>query len=173
MKPVTTSFLCQRCEQAKAAWAGVAMMDSNRWVNRTACNLPLPVVMRKAILMTLLAVVSSSAVAEWVAVGGNDLSSTYVDPATILKVGDKVKMWHLVDFNAVQVKPTGKRYLSEKLQYEYDCTEERARMLSFLSHSGNMGGGVMVEGDWHPRKWEPIPPDSVVDYLRKFACGKR
>ena len=129
--------------------------------------------MRKAILLMILAIVSSSAAAEWVAVGGNDLSTTYVDPATILKVGDKVKMWHLVDFNAVQVKPTGKRYMSEKLQYEYDCKEERARMLTFLSHSGNMGGGVMVEGDWHPQKWAPLPPGGLVGYLRKFACGKR
>ena len=149
------------------------MLPPKNHVNRTARKLRLPRVTRKAILMMLLAVVSSSAAAGWVAVGGNDLSSTYVDPATILKVGDKVKMWHLVDFNAVQVKPTGKRYMSEKLQYEYDCKEERARMLNFLSHSGNMGGGVMVEGDWHPRKWEPLPSGGVVDYLRKFACGKR
>jgi hypothetical protein len=128
--------------------------------------------LRKVIFMLLLAILSGSAAAAWVAVGGNDVSNTYVDPATILKAGDKVKMWHLVDFNAPQAKPSGKRYMSEKLQYEYDCKEPRARMRSFLSHSGNMGGGVMVEGDWHPRMWEPIPPGSVIDYLRKFACGK-
>jgi hypothetical protein len=128
--------------------------------------------MRKAILMMLLALVSSSAAAEWVAVGGNEVSNTYVDPVTVLKTGDKVKMWHLVDFNTVQVKATGKRYMSEKLQYQYDCKEERARMLNFLSHSGNMGGGVMVEGDWHPQKWEPLAPGSAVDYLRKIACEK-
>jgi hypothetical protein len=35
-----------------------------------------------------------------------------------------------------------------------------------------MGGGVMVEGDFHPGKWKPLPPGSVVAYLRKFACAK-
>jgi hypothetical protein len=123
--------------------------------------------------MLLLAVVSSTAVAEWIVVGANDLSYTYVDPATILKVGDRVKMWHLVDFNAVQVKATGKPYMSEKLQYEYDCKEEQARMLNSLAQSRNMGGGVVVEGDWHPQKWGPVPADGLVNYLWKYACGKR
>jgi hypothetical protein len=129
--------------------------------------------MRKAILMMLLAVVSSSAAAEWVAVGVTESSTVYADAATLAKAGDKVRMWHLVDFNSVQAKATGRRYISEKLQYEYDCKEERARLLSFLSHTGNMGGGAMVEGDWHPQKWEPVTQGSVIDYLRKFACGKR
>ena len=129
--------------------------------------------MRKIILMMLLAVVSSSAAAEWVAVGVNESGTIYADSSTIAKAGDKVRMWHLVDFNSVQVKVTGRRYMSEKLQYEYDCKEEKARMLSFLSHTGNMGGGAMVEGDWHPQKWEPVPQGSIIENLRKFACGKR
>ena len=127
----------------------------------------------KAGLMILLAVASGNATAEWVAFGSNELSNTYVDPANLVRAGDKVKMWHLVDFNTVQVKPSGKRYLSEKLLYEYDCGEGRARMLTFLSHSANMGGGVMVEGDFHPRMWEPIPSGGAADYLQKFACRKR
>jgi hypothetical protein len=141
------------------------MVRSNHRALRAICAKP--------ILTAVLAVVSGSAAAEWVAVGGSDLGNTYVDPASIYKAGDKVKMWHLVDFNAVQVKASGTRYMSEKLQYEYDCKEERARMIIFLSHSGNMGGGVMVEGDFRPRKWELPQPGSVIEYLRKFACGKR
>jgi hypothetical protein len=129
--------------------------------------------MRKAILMILLAVVSSSAAAEWVAVGANDHSYTYVDPGTILKMGDKVKMWHLVDYNAVQVKATGRRYMSERWQYEYDCKERWARMLNSLAYSRSLGEGVTVEGDWNAQQWEPVPPDSLVYYLWKFACGKR
>lgn len=123
--------------------------------------------------MLLLAAISGSAAAAWVAIGSNDVSNTYVDPARIVKAGDKVKAWHLVDFNSVQVKASGKRYLSERLLYEYDCKQEQARMLQFLSHSGNMAGGVMVDGDFHPGNWEPLPPGSVIAYVRKFACAKR
>ena len=134
---------------------------------------PLTFSVPESLLMLLLAVWSSSAAAAWVAIGGNDVSNTYADPATIRKAGDKVKMRHLVDFNSVQLKASGRRYLSEKLQYEYDCKQEQARMLNFSSHSGNMGAGAMVEGEFRPGKWEPLPPGSLVAYLRKFACAKQ
>jgi hypothetical protein len=48
--------------------------------------------MRKPILMMLLAVVSSSAAAEWVELGSNEISTAYSDPATIRRNGDMVKM---------------------------------------------------------------------------------
>ncbi len=129
--------------------------------------------MCKFLSMMLLAVVSGNALAEWVAVGGSDGSNVYVEPATILKAGGKVKMWHLVDFSAGQVKATGKQYMSEKLHYEYDCNEERARKLAFASHTRNMGGGAMVESDFRPQQWEPLAPGSVLGFLRKYACAKR
>jgi hypothetical protein len=48
--------------------------------------------MRKLILILLLAVLSSSAMAEWIKVGANDNSTIYADPATIRKEGNMVKM---------------------------------------------------------------------------------
>lgn len=128
---------------------------------------------RKMASALLLAMLSGNVAAEWVAVGANDFSYTYVDPTTMFKAGDRVKMWHLVDFNAVQAKPTGQRYMSEKLQYEYDCKDKRARMLNALAQSRNMGGGVVVDGAWGQQNWEPVPPDSRLNHLWKFACGKR
>lgn len=129
--------------------------------------------MRRAILMMLLAVVSSSAAAAWVAVGITESGTIYADSATIAKAGDSITMWHLVDFNSIQVKATGRRYISQKFQYEYDCKGERARRLSFQSHTGNMGGGATVDGDWDPQKWEQVPQGGVINYLRQFACGRR
>ena len=125
----------------------------------------------KALVSMLLAGLSNGAVAAWVAIGATEIGTVYVEPNTILKLGDTAKMWHLVDFNSVQTKASGKRYLSEKWHYEYDCKEARARILSFLSQSANMGAGVMVEGDWHPQKWEPVSPDGVLNHVRKFACS--
>jgi len=51
--------------------------------------------MPKAILIILLTVVSSSAMAEWVKVSEDKLVTAYADPTTIRKLGDKVKMWAL------------------------------------------------------------------------------
>lgn len=127
--------------------------------------------MHKAILTLLLAVVSSSAAAAWTAVGSSDPSTLYADPATISKAGDMVKMWDLLDFKTAQVME-GFRYMSSKTLSEYDCREERARMLYFSWHSEHMGGGQIVNTDFDPAKWEPVLPRSGVEKLWKLACGK-
>jgi len=99
--------------------------------------------MRKAILMMLLAGVSSSAAAEWIAVGSGEPSTLYADPSTIRKAGDRVQMLDLLDFKTAQVTE-GYRYMSSKTLSEYDCKEERTRILYFTLHSENMGRGEAV-----------------------------
>jgi len=86
--------------------------------------------MHKAILIMLLAVVSSSAMAEWVSLGesGDKTLTNYADPATIRKSGNRVKMWSLYDFKTVQV-----RFRSVRLQIEYDCKEEEYRVFIQLT----------------------------------------
>ena len=71
--------------------------------------------MKKLLLTLMLSVVSSSAMAEWVAIGTSADGTFYVDPATIRKSGNKVKMWRLIDFNSVQ-ETAGEKYLSQKAQ---------------------------------------------------------
>jgi len=78
--------------------------------------------MHKAILMVLLAVVSSSAFAEWVAIDTADGSTYYANPNTIRKSGNKVKIWAMVDYNSVQ-EDADVKHLSSKSQQEYDCKE--------------------------------------------------
>jgi len=129
--------------------------------------------MHKAILMVLLAVVSSSAMAEWVAVGTAVGSTHYANPNTIRKSGNKVKMWSLIDFNSVQEVSADTKFLSQKTQQEYDCKEEQRRTLYFSWHSEKMGKGVIAHLDDEPDKnWSPIPPESANEILWKFACGK-
>ena len=48
--------------------------------------------MKKLLLTLMLAVVSTSAMAEWVEVGTTDSHLVYADPASIRKVGDIVKI---------------------------------------------------------------------------------
>ena len=128
--------------------------------------------MRKAILMVLLAGVSSSAAAEWVAVGGGETSTAYAEPATIRRAGNTVKMWSLLDFEKARVSATHV-YMSVKGQDEYDCKEERSRRLYFSRHSGNMGEGEVVYTNADSDRWEPVPPRSVIGALWKLACEKR
>lgn len=120
----------------------------------------------------LLAAVSSSAMAEWVNVGSNENTAIYVDPATIQRAGDMATMWHLTDFKTAQ-KDMGDKYMSTKDQNEYDCKEAKYRRRASSQHSGNMGSGKVVYSDSYTTKWKPVPPDSGIEILWKFACVKR
>ncbi len=128
--------------------------------------------MRKVILMMVLAVVSNSAMAEWVNVGNNENLTVYVDPATIQRTGNMAKMWHLTDFKTAN-KDMGEAYLSTKDQNEYDCKEVKSRRRASSQHSKNMGSGKVVYSDSYTTKWKPVPPDSGIEIMWKFACTKR
>ena len=102
--------------------------------------------MHKSILMIILAVVSNSAMAEWVWVGKSEGNfTTYVDPTTIRKSGNKVKLWRLTDYK-MAIKFTNGQYLSTKSQMQHDCMEEQFRMLYVTVYSENMGLG---ESSWN------------------------
>ena len=126
--------------------------------------------MRDAILMVLLSVVSVGAAAEWVKAGDNRIATIYVDPGTISKSGNIVKMWYLFDFKAAQ-SVRGMRLLSQKAQSEFDCQGERMRMLAFSYHPANMGGGAPLYSVSDPDPWEPIP-NPINQTTWEIACGR-
>jgi hypothetical protein len=95
----------------------------------------------------------------------------YVDPDTIRRTGDLVKMWSLLDYKTVQTR-SGGSYLSSKEQSEYDCTEERERLKVFAAFSGNMASGTVVSLNPTKAQWVPPAPDSSGQAMRKFACSK-
>ena len=128
--------------------------------------------MHKVILMLLLAVASNNATAEWVAVGSNKNTAIYADPATVQRAGNMATMWHLTDFRTDQ-KDMGEKYLSAKDQNEYDCKEAKSRRRASSQHSDNMGKGKVVYSDSFTTRWKPVPPDSGIEILWKFACVKR
>jgi len=127
---------------------------------------------RNAIAWALLTIASSSAAAAWVEIAGNEVTVAYADSGTIRRVGDMVKMWHLLDYAYAKRIEGIKPYLSIKMQDEYDCAQERTRTLAMSLHSGNMGEGEVLGTVTDPGDWRPVPPDTMVETLRAFACGK-
>lgn len=88
------------------------------------------------ILVTLLVLRSGPASADWVQINKTDEGvTTYADPATIRSKGDQVKMCHLFDYTTPQINKGGNTHLSVKLQNEYDCAEERIRLLTAVRRS--------------------------------------
>jgi hypothetical protein len=129
--------------------------------------------MRKAILMLLLAAVSTSAMAEWVKVGSNETDTLYVDPETIHGAGNNTaKLWALNDFKVTQRLHEREPFKSEKAEYEYDCKLAQSRLLYFTSHTESMAGGDVVDFNVVPGDWVPVPPNSGLEELWKIACGK-
>ena len=130
--------------------------------------------MKKLLLTLLLAVVSSSAIAEWVEVakGGEETETitAYADPDTIRKTGNRVKMWVLVDYKKDE-EESG--ILSARLKEEYDCKEKKQRILFMAFYSGHMGKDETVEilsgaeGSWQ----QPLV-GGLAEALLEFACGK-
>ncbi len=128
--------------------------------------------MKKLLLTLILAVVSSSAMAEWVKVGTSDDKTTtiYADPSTIRKSGNRVKMWALWDYSTAQ-EGGSKPYMSVRIQNEYNCKEETSRQIYATTFSGNMAGGHTI-GRQGGREWEPVAPRTHGEALWKFACWK-
>lgn len=129
--------------------------------------------MHKIILMVLLAVVSSSAMAEWVKVTASivgisgDLTA-YADPVIVPKYSDRVKMWEMYDS-----KRSNSSNTSSKKRVEYDCKKNQFRQLQATYYSEGMGKGAVLMSTSDPRQWEPILSGTVNKEMWKFACKNR
>src|SRR3989441_12570990 len=126
------------------------------------------------LLITLLVLSSGPVYAEWVLVSGDDEAglTVYVDPDTIRSKRNLVKMLSLIDYKTIQII-AGDSLLSIQRQNEYDCAEERTRMLAFTWFSGNMGSGKVVYSTPDEQQWEPVIPRSINRTLWKVACSKK
>ena len=128
--------------------------------------------MKKLLIILLLAVLSTSAMAEWVPISDNDIATNYVDPATIRKAGNKVKMWVMDNYKTMQGDGEYK-HLSSKSQFEYDCQNETFTSVANLTHSGNMGSGQVVTSFSKRSDPMPVPPGSIGEFIWKKVCGKQ
>lgn len=125
-------------------------------------------------LITLLLLSVGPVYAEWVEVVANDEvgMTAYVDPDTIHTEGNLVKVWTLFDYKTIQTI-VGGPWLSSKTQRQFDCVEERVRVVGFITFTGNMGSGETVNSNSDEQKWRPIQPGSVEQALWKVVCKKK
>jgi hypothetical protein len=98
----------------------------------------------------------------------------YLDPTTyrVDKKSGLVKIWFLFDLKTVQ-KVFGLGFLSMRSQQQFDCKEERMRLLAEAYFDGNMADGKLVYSSSTEGSWEPVAPDTNGKFLWKTACGYR
>ena len=62
--------------------------------------------------------------------------------------------------------------MSRRILVEYDCKEERYRVLSISGHSGPMAGGETLGSDSSRGNWNYIAPGTIGETVLKFVCAK-
>lgn len=123
----------------------------------------------RIILCFLLSLVAAPAWAEWVkvSVAEDGSLSIYIDPASIRKDGNLRKVWQI---NARKQRDKDGA-MSVRARHEYDCKEDRFRVLAASSHSEPMAGGDVLESADDPSTWFAIPPDTLSARVLKVVCA--
>ena len=124
-------------------------------------------------LTCALVLTSTSAAADWTAVGvGDYIASAYADKATIRRTGPLAKMSGMYDFRRQDFTPAGKRLFSTVVLREYDCGERRVRLLSSIDFAGAMGTGEVVDTSDRAGRWESIVAGGVDEAFWNIACNR-
>ena len=125
--------------------------------------------MKELLLILILLVMSSSAIAEWTEAGRSKDLIVYYDSATIRKSDSKVIIWSLHDYKAARGQV---EYASVTLESEYDCIKKESRRLFISFYQKNMGSGTTIHKDIEPRSWLPIATGTIKESIWKIACQK-
>lgn len=120
-------------------------------------------------LCALLMVLSVPAWGAWTQVDADNLRTTFADPGTISKEGDRSRMASLVEFSRFQ-RMVEVGYFSQKFLHEYDCAKRRVRRLSQVFHAGHMADGAAIYADESAQEWEPVGEGSAAGRLLEIAC---
>jgi len=121
----------------------------------------------RTVLIAFL-LVSSPAWAEWVELDRSESAAVYIDPATIKKEGHLRRAWSLVELR----KPDSSGGLSRKHFMEYDCKDERVRILQATVSRGPMGRGEITGSTLRPSEWSYIAPGMVAEKIFKYVCAR-
>jgi hypothetical protein len=131
--------------------------------------------MKKLLITLTLILISTSAMAEWEYLGSTSADNgfnIFTDLSSIRKTANGFRMWALFDYKTRQVSASGDKYLSNISLHEFDCKDEKTRILTFAWYSDNMGkGNVVFSNRDISTSWAYISPRTVDEQLYKTACG--
>ncbi len=122
----------------------------------------------RIILYFLIALAAAPAWAEWVAVSESKELVAYIEPSSIRKNGSLRKVWQVQDLK--QRDEHGA--MSRRLLIEYDCKDERFRVLATSTHSEPMAAGKTLVSVDVPSKWSAFAPDTPAEDTLEIVCTK-
>jgi hypothetical protein len=130
--------------------------------------------MRRLLATMLLSLACSTVHAEWIQLSQSEdeVNTNFVDPSTIRKSGNVVKLWVMSDYTVIQ-SFAGSDYLSTVHQDEYDCKNEMGRVIYVSFYKNGKAKGVSFDKVEQPQsKWRPIQPQTMTQSLFNYACSK-
>ena len=130
--------------------------------------------MNKLLIILTLAFLSTSTMAAWTRITKSDGFgvTVYADYDTIQRSGNKLKIWTLDDYKAIQ-EIDGVKYLSIKTQEEFNCEGGQTRSIQHVAYNGNMENGQVVNSYDRTDKWRSVKPGSIGEIKSKAVCGKK
>ena len=123
---------------------------------------------KKAIALSLMLLATSSAWADWEMISETHRANFYIDPTTIRKDGNFRKVWEVQNLK-VRHKDGEKSW---RTRNEYDCINERQRILSFSTHSGPVATGDVLQIGREPGSWSDVAPGTSGDTILRIVCGE-
>lgn len=126
-------------------------------------------------LFLVLALSGGAAMADWIKVAeaSEGKVSHYIDPATLRRMGSLMQVVTLTDYQQAQAISETQRFMSVKMQDEFNCATRSGRHLSLVALAGNMGTGPVVASETRPAPERAITPGSADEDLWKHVCGEK
>lgn len=94
----------------------------------------------------------------------------YIDLNSVVKKGDVVSYWSLINFTSPQSLPGGLQYLSLKVAKRINCAEKQHTFSNSYAYSETWGDGDVVKTLKTDNPFELIVPESIMDTQYKLVC---
>lgn len=121
----------------------------------------------RTIMFVMMLLIGSSVRAEWVIFHETDMIKLYLDHSSIRRSGNTVKIWMLQDIYE-KAQENGIRSLTSL--NEFDCTEDKLRILSIYSYSEPMARGGLLNSGKASNEWHFLPPESSYREVANAIC---
>ena len=123
-----------------------------------------------AIGLSLAMFVALPVSAEWKQVAeGTEGAVHFVDFGTFRRDGSIVRFWQLTNFSKPK-KAFGRDVFSFRARIEFDCKQERERLISISLFPEFFANGELIKSEDTGTNWSDIPPDTVSSTVFQSVC---
>lgn len=124
----------------------------------------------KALLLAAAIAAAGPACAEWLEVHGDAGITWFMDYSSLRVNGYNRRIWLLRDYVLPKNDKDGS-YQSVKTFEEFDCNEDRNRLLQFTAYSKKQGGGRPIFSSSIPGEWRYNTPETSGKTIADAICG--